>query len=1042
MEELDIDREVKIAEEQSLHNDMVQHANKLIQGFEKLNDNHTKRAIWELFQNAIDVSTKTEIQIELNDDALIFRHNGDPFDNNTLDCLIKQLSSKSAGNNEDQTGQYGTGFITTHSFGRKILLSGSVKLGSKYIPLKEFEIDRTATEATELIKALKTQKKAAIDLIKEKVYSDKKSEFTEFAYLSVSDKQKSASNEALKKVPLILPYVMTLNSKLHKVTIIDKENSKTVYEKGDSTIDKGVAKTDIIIDNEISSVYSLEHRNEELKEYVKVILPIDKNKSAFNFSSGLSKLFLYYPLIGSEDFGVNFIIHSNKFTPTEARDNIHLNSETEQIQDKEEQNRNVLKIASKLIFDFVKNNTADISNIIHLGKIDFKVNSDDFLLNEYYKELKEIWINEFKNFPLVETTTGNIEVSKTVFIHSELLLDELGFDNIYSIINKYYLNIPKKELVKEWTSKIDEWDFVNIEYVKIINLVEKIEQDSHLDKFEDPEVLKSFYKYLIDNGHEAVFNNKKLLPNIKGEFKTLPSLYKSINIPNTLIKIADVILPDIPKSYVHLDFKFKFEFQEYTRKQFSTELNEHISSKVRDDIRLKDVDSVFLASLIDFCKLNSSIDSISIPTKMVKLITRYLDYDENLIELISNKGNDIDIRPSQKKLVSLFLNDLAKKDSDWVEENKLLLLDLLSMSKYDDYKLMFQTLPVFPNQLNELCKQNLLKLDLNIPSEIKDLYDLVIKPNHPIRFTLINSDFSQFMSEPENQTVRSLTEKIESNFFNNNQSKIIDHPFKKEILDIIEKFKSDSNYEKYFPLIYSEKSTILVGLADGEDSFSILSLHKSKIKKLGELARSPNLDKIIELGNAALITEQRYNANFAHKKKIGVYIEDLIRLRIGNNIEGLIVDIENENELITKEEQGGQDIIIYYKKSPLYYIEVKSRWDPNSVVSMSKLQLERASLEMENYALCSVDMTKYTGSEDKYKVESVESIKHCIRFVNSIGKSIKPLIESNLIAEKDNIKNITLSDYRGTIPQTIINNGYDLDSFTQKLINIIKIKTS
>jgi len=79
------------AEEESRRADMKQHADKLIQGFEKLEESHAKRAIWELFQNAIDLSENCEIVIELKDDYLSFKHNGKPFTSKTLSCLIKLI---------------------------------------------------------------------------------------------------------------------------------------------------------------------------------------------------------------------------------------------------------------------------------------------------------------------------------------------------------------------------------------------------------------------------------------------------------------------------------------------------------------------------------------------------------------------------------------------------------------------------------------------------------------------------------------------------------------------------------------------------------------------------------------------------------------------------------------------------------------------------------------------------------------------------------------------------------------------------------------
>ena len=67
--------------------------------------------------------------------------------------------------------------------------------------------------------------------------------------------------------------------------------------------------------------------------------------------------------------------------------------------------------------------------------------------------------------------------------------------------------------------------------------------------------------------------------------------------------------------------------------------------------------------------------------------------------------------------------------------------------------------------------------------------------------------------------------------------------------------------------------------------------------------------------------------------------------------------------------------------------------------SISKPQLERAVEQNSRYALCSVDITRYTGNSDKYELP-IEEILPVTRFVQNIGSYIKPLIQPNLFAER------------------------------------------
>ncbi|MCB9189974.1 MAG: DUF3883 domain-containing protein [Flavobacteriales bacterium] len=59
-----------------------------------------------------------------------------------------------------------------------------------------------------------------------------------------------------------------------------------------------------------------------------------------------------------------------------------------------------------------------------------------------------------------------------------------------------------------------------------------------------------------------------------------------------------------------------------------------------------------------------------------------------------------------------------------------------------------------------------------------------------------------------------------------------------------------------------------------------------------------------------------------------------------------------DKETETTNIQGGQDIVIFLTKPLVYFIEVKSRWNSQNSVSMSKLQLQRAEEENNRYALC------------------------------------------------------------------------------------------
>jgi hypothetical protein len=498
-----------------------------------------------------------------------------------------------------------------------------------------------------------------------------------------------------------------------------------------------------------------------------------------------------------------------------------------------------------------------------------------------------------------------------------------------------------------------------------------------------------------------------------------------------MVEIADVIMPDVPKRHIHPDFKFSLDFPDYTRKNYSSELNDYIAKQIDERSTSDKIHRPFLEKLLSYCKITTNTESTIVPTMIMKLISKYYGETEDVIGINNIKDDELDVRLSQKRLLRIFLNDISKRDPEWVINNLEFLDNVIATgSNYYEYEEAFQTLSIFPNQLNELAKQGDLRIDENIPENIKDLYDKVLKPDKPIRTNLVLPSFSEYLKSKQKSTIRDLTEKIESNFFDEQtQFNILDHPFRKEILDIIEEMKSSADYIKYFPLIYSKRSGILVELADGEDTFSILSLDSNRIKKLTEIGSNPDFDEIIRLGKEAFEKQQEDNANFQHKYTIGTHIESVLRNSLSNiipeNIKAEVQDV-----------QDGQDIIIKIGETSVYFIEVKSRWDVNNSIRMSKNQTLRADEQKDNYALCSVDMTKYLG-KNKYDVQEIEEIIHCIRFNIKIGYEVIHLI--GVLNQTSDPETIHIDgDFRTLVPMRYIDDGKTLSEFENFIISFLR----
>lgn len=1030
----------KQAEKNAKQNDMKQHADKLIQGFQKIGESHSRRAIWELFQNAIDLCEQdAEIIIEHTDESLTFKHNGKPFDDNTLNCLIKQVSSKAFGNEkfqeeaDEQVGQYGTGFITTHSFGRKLLLTGSIEEDGRYIPLNKFEIDRSPKDSKTLVDNLYSQQEAVFDLIEKGIREDSKTEYTEFCYLTETEPQKKYALLAVEEIPYILPYVMVLNHKIKKVTVTDSQN-KTVYERQGYGKEKDVYLTDISINGQPHQYQTLEDH----KEGITVILPIKANNQSYLFDERVPRLFLYYPLIGAEKLGINFIIHSKYFSPTEPRDGIHLNSENDQVKDDEKANQLLIEKASKMVFEYQKTHAHEIKNPINLAQINFNTTSDDKFLNEYFKKLKQQWIDVFKELPLVETAIGteNIKPSQARFLHSLLLQNPEVQPYVYAIVSKFWSNIPAENIVSKWTVLFDEWNIQNAGYVTIQDVVEKIETEKQLHSFGDLGALKKFYQYLIEHGYSELFNARAILPNIRGEFRKQALLNSSVDLPEVLISIADELEPEISKKQIDSAFKFSLELTTYNKKHYSDEIRNSINVTIPDDATSASIiemkSETYFNRFLDYCKIATTSTSDSAPSKVVRHICKYYNYSEDLIPVPQHENEKIDNRSAQIKLIRVFVNDIYRRDKAWVENNLVAHKEFVTLLEgYSDYKELFSTLSIFPNQLFELCVQSRLHIDDKIPDEIKDLYDRITKPDVPVRATLAHPNFAMLLSNPdEKKTTNSLTEKIEDCFSPDRlYNDINENEHKKDIIEIINKLSGDSKWQKYFPILTTRRANIMLDTVTDENTknevFSILSLAPEKIKKIGAVSNNPNLERIIDLGVQAFQKELHKEADFQHKHALGTHLEDVLTSRLKSIIPG-------EIKARPEPAQNGQDIIIYVDTKPVYYIEVKSKWVSETPIRMSRNQTLKCYKHSDAYSLCSIDMVDYAG-EDREKIKSLENIEGRIRFNTDIGTKVEHLI--NVLEQTDVADEIRLDgEFRTYIPKSYIEEGITLKEFEEFLI--------
>jgi hypothetical protein len=1060
---------VKKAEKASQWANLEGYAQKLLQGFDKLDEGAALKAPWELMQNACDLTERCIVTVDFQHDKLAFSHNGQPFSTNTLLALIKQKSGEKRAGQELALmdgklpiGQYGTGFITTHSFGRVIQLDATLLIGEpgtvEAIPLVNFQLDRSteakdeAGKLEELTNKLFAQEKEMYRLILETMPLPEPGNTTTFCYKPNSDTERHKIELALASLRLYTPYVMALNDTLHEVTLVEATGEHTHYAKEEWVEQAGYWQVPVAVGGYPTTISCLRAADDSIV----VVLPLVDGEVAVEPDPELARLFLYFPLIGTARWGCNFLIHAKQFAPTEPRDGLQLDLTIESSKQKAERNRALLLEASKMIFDFLQDAAERITQPICLARINFglwPVDEDD-AEQHFSRLLQQRWVEQFRELKLVETLAGRQSVAACWFLDPELLRDEAARPAIHAVAAQIWeQQLPTEELVVAWTDVLHEWKDKTVKWIKAENLAEQLAKHGCLDGLE-PEALRQTYAYLLAQGKSQLFDDHALLPIESGKFQVKSSVKLPENLEAGHLAALRGIAPEIVVEFIAPDFAelgTDLVLESYGRSKLERDVNDK-TKKLREEGNQADQ-----AVLTGLLALNSIFPSelgkgmaASTRRKLLPLIGQF--YEQVLPEEIvpTIEGDEIDHeRTPFRTLLKVFLGDVERKyntDEEWAAGALPLLLECLEvLAPVAQVQEDVKAAAIFPNQQEppKLCKPIGMLVEQEFgptggnaeqdATRLKDIYESVTGTD--IREKLVHPEFERVLSyfKPEELTGRDLSAKIESQLMEQPLDDITGHSKKAEIFAIVRLLADypKTEWNKFFPNINEKRANIVLAKVQSpkvkNDLFNIISLEDDQIEMLGNLAKDENFETIVKLGRAAMLASAQQESDFEFKKAIGVMIEDLIRGRIQTEVAGLPVEV--------LEEQGGQDIVVKLNGRVVYYLEVKSRWQVGYSTTLSHLQSLRAAENPNCYALCCVDLTTYfpTGEAQRHVIKSVEEIESLICFLPDIGSLVDTLTANVRVAERSPAAVKLAEEFRVLVPQEVVQQGVGLSEFIRLL---------
>lgn len=1026
-------------EEIEKHNNRKLTADKIRQILSKVMETPTqssKRWVWELMQNAKDIPNRfgeVSIKIELTENSLKFLHNGNPFSLKNIMGLIQQVSSKDSTNsNEEVTGKFGTGFISTHLLSRNISVKGFVFHNGIHRKF-EIDLDRSGDSSEDLIPKIKK----ALDHISkiedneifpiEHNYENKRNEQsfdTLFEYELVSDKSKKWANDGIDDLVNTLPQTLVNLKKIKKVTVINKGVQK-VYKKNK------VWKRDEVF------AYEVEISNQESKKFLsygknEITLGIEVN----NFTPitltehfGLQpNLFRDFPLIGSEKFHFPYILNGHTFNPTEDRDSIVLHSEeSKEAIENRKSIENAILVSQEFTKWLIDNNAINRHICAYTRRPELKSTWEEFSKN-WYSEIQTDWRKQLVELPLFETEKGDIIDLKKAIIPEDGDSKEFK-EEFYKISKPVFSSnrIPKKDKHFDWLKILgpksdkeqrENWG-INLsknadDLAQIISDSKDKEgllNNSELVDIEELNLwLNCLYSYLIKTQQTDLLSQYALTPNQYGVFKKLNELHledPQNPIPDELLDVLDKLGKHWRTDLIDRKVNIRLNIDSKGCSEISETINE-ILKEVQGTHNNKI--SVFLQRtdareiLTDILKLqtkNSTTDNFQYKLfnfgKTLFKTKDTLINIENLSPFSFFTTIKLYIELIHKEIQSL--EDLIglQEKLEKTEEDSLFWLNgyLNLIQSNSGFKtLLEENYRIIPNRYKEFITYENAKSFGTEETPLDDeLVDILFKLNNQedwkgfLVHNRIHIEFNDKCKFEElSQSIEESISSIQTDEYKHPGEGILDN-YKSPILDLIEWIENSKNKrlaESYLSTFIGESKSLLFKLTVGnsnvgisaikmlQDEVSVDLLSKIQQSSVSTKDLTELIDIVSELGSTELLKERAEDLREEKRNREFLY-------KVGEKVEETIKNTLTEFN-VEKISIGAFDLKISNNEKS-YYLEVKSFKNNSSYPFLfAPSQAGRAMLNEPNYAVCTIERPLMVVNEI-----SVEYVKNNLLFAKNLS---------------------------------------------------------
>lgn len=408
----------------------------------------TKRWFWELLQNASDYNQEVDVKVEVDDDHLIFSHNGAPFKIKDVLNIISPNSNKSEEERGDTIGKFGSGFISTQVISSLVTIKGIAISETHSLFKFEVPLDRSQYDnKVALMQSIQASTKVFSGSQEPAVYNPQVFQ-TQVIYdlkkpLGPIDSRKVVA-DGISYLQDILPYTLCFMPKVKSVQLINKSSfieGFNDYRIANRKSVKELFQFEIKKDADSTNIDMYRFSNKEISTVVQI-----RQNQIQPFPKYLSKLFCGLPMIGTEEVGFPILINSLKFEPNTERDGVELSPN-------DFTNRGLFKLAADLYGQVLeKLSEAGYDGLYHLTKISYQFNTI---------ESNKIWfkgdlMNSVKSTLLKSKIVTNVIGAKIPFEKALIPSSEDEGTEIYAVASVFKpAQLPSADSFVHWRENIN-----------------------------------------------------------------------------------------------------------------------------------------------------------------------------------------------------------------------------------------------------------------------------------------------------------------------------------------------------------------------------------------------------------------------------------------------------------------------------------------------------------------------------------------------------------------------------------------------------------